>query len=140
MPEIFASPTSSQRSLWQGTQPLWKAFWLVYVAGHVLFAMVLAQLVIWLQGWYIFEGMSEIQLLGVLTKVCLAIYAVMVLYFAVCAVMVWRCGASSANAFWCWSSRAVLLVHGLWLLMQGVALAYLLRYGWEISLDYLMSL
>ena len=140
MPEVFASEPLS-RSFWRGTQPLWKAFWLVYVAGHVVFGAVLQQCVMWVwNSKFADTQMSNDRVLELLTLYLTALFVVILLFFIACAVAVWRCSASNTLAVWRWGARAVLVLHGLLLLSQGVVLGYLLLYGWEAGAHMLMSL
>ena len=140
MPEVFFSEPLS-RSFWRGTQPLWKAFWLLYVVGHVVLGIVLEQCVMWVWDAKFAETqMSDDQALQLLTMYLTALFVVTLLFFVACAVAVWRCSVSDTLAVWRWSARTVLVVHGLFVLMQGIVLGYLLLYGWEAAAHMLMSL
>lgn len=140
MPEVFASEPLS-RSFWRGTQPLWKAFWLVYVAGHVVFGVVVQQGVMWaMQSRYAAVQRTELELLDLVANCFAVLFVVLALFFVACAVAVWRCSGGDTFVVWRWCARAVLAVHGLLLVVVGMALGYLLSYGWEASLNVLMSL
>ncbi|HEY4664223.1 MAG TPA: hypothetical protein VIG85_04485, partial [Comamonas sp.] len=113
MHDIVASPLHQRPSFLHGTQPLWKAFWLVYVGGHVLLSMGQAKVLLEVLPRLQMTGMGSQQMIELLSTSITALFVIVLLYFVWCAVVVWRCAARHSNALWCWSARAVLMLHGV---------------------------
>lgn len=110
----FHAPHAAPRSFWQGTQPLWKAFWLLYVGVSVLYALLVGWGLSWLSAsasQRMVEGWSGLQLLMLGASLSTLIYLA---YFVVCLVVVWRCSAHHPHPVWRRGARGVMLLHVLW--------------------------
>ena len=128
----FHTPHAAPRSFWQGTQPLWKAFWLLYVGVSVLYVLLVGWGLSWLSAsasQRMVQGWNGLQLLmwsaGLSTLLYLA-------YFVVCLVVVWRCSARHPNPVWRWGARGVMLLHMLWWLAN---MAILMLYFSDLDLE-----
>ena len=97
-----------------GLAPLWKAFWLIGVVGHVLvfatteFLLGFVPRSILSQSAMIWSGTSW------LTYLCYAVFA---------SVCVWRCAPNTGSPAWTMLSRvavtlnALFIAFGIWLLL-----------------------
>lgn len=122
----------STRSFLDGTQPLWKAFWLVYVAVSVAYALVVAKGMRWVftaEALQLVEGWSGVVLLVLALSVSALLYFA---YFIMCFVVVWRCSEHHPQPLWRWAARVVIVLHALWWALQ---IALLLLYFGGIDVD-----
>lgn len=114
-------------SFLEGTQPLCRAFWLLYIGGHLLWGMVsggaLAWVLVYQSQWWEAAIENWPWALAAIGGVALLLLA----FFAWCAVAVWRCSAQSPNALWRWVARAVVGLHALWWLLSMAIVAPSLR-------------
>lgn len=119
----FDTHHTATRSFWQGTQPLWKAFWLLYIGGHVICGVVFV-LTGWMESqadWWP-EGPLKSQMQVVMA---IGIQWLLLAYFVLCFIAVWRSSARHPRVVLRWSARVLLVVHALWWLME---LAVWIRY------------
>lgn len=123
----FNQEPNAARSFFHGTQPLWKAFWLLYVGGHLLLGMLNSCGLAW---WWMRQS-PHAQANPVDGQMLLVLVgggaAVLLAYFVWCALVVWRCSAQRPHAVWRWSARAVTGLHALCWLMALDALVYLYK-------------
>ncbi|CAN7186404.1 hypothetical protein LJR071_000420 [Pseudomonas sp. LjRoot71] len=116
-----ASQTSSplqKMSFIEGSQPLWKAFWVLYVIGSLSFTAIFVVLIKSLSTSYALLQASRI--LNLQTEQVLVIAAttavvVYVMYFLFCLIAVWRCSINSANQYWQLLAKSIVLIHFAWL-------------------------
>lgn len=111
MIEVASEPFRPRRSFLHGSQPLWKAFWLLFVGGHLLLGMFLVKLMYGLIAVQI--GLFNLKEKLVLPVTFCVAVLVCGLYFVFCTLAVWRCGAQHPSQLWRWASRCVLLLYGL---------------------------
>lgn len=129
---IFERSHTAARSFLYGTQPLWKAFWLLYIGGHLLWGLLsgsaLTGVLVYQPQWW--EASLQNWPLALATIVGVAL--LLLAFFAWCALAVWRCSAQSPNALWRWAARAVVGLHALWWLLSMAIVVPSLRRLWEL--------
>lgn len=128
---------SPLRSVIQGGLPLWKAFWLLYVGGHVLLAVGIVQVVRIAISTDLLEFSAELISWRTLTSALGLITALFLAYFVLCCTAVWRSSHHHANPMECWGARAILIVHGMWWVLKLLALGL---YATELHMDVLQWL
>lgn len=123
MPDTtFDHRPSAARSYLQGTQPLWKAFWLLYVGGHLLGWLLSHAGFTWAVAYWAPQWISGWAMqLAVVAGVALLLMA----YLLLCLWVVWRCSAQHPSALWRWAARAVIVLHALcWLTSIGMVVHF----------------
>ncbi|WPP44427.1 hypothetical protein [Pseudomonas sp. AN-1] len=96
-----------------GTQPLWKAFWLVYLLGSVLVFGLLG------------IGISSVLVRGVLflkhslglaqeTAIVLLLAPPIIGFLAFSLLAIWRCADNTKLQLWTWLAQLFVILHGLW--------------------------
>ena len=121
-------------SWWQGRQPLWKTFWLLYVGIHVLLALTLTQALIGLMGLVPVSWLESDNAGPTLMVAAGVVVLLLLAFFGLCAKAVWRSSAHHTHPLWRWLARAALLLHALWWLVQLGTMVVLYLYGWEAVL------
>ena len=116
-----ASPTSSplqKMSFIEGSQPLWKAFWVLYVIGSLSFTVISAALIklfstshVLLQASHIFNLQTEKILVMTITTTVV----VYIMYFLFCSISVWRCSTNTANKYWPLLAKSIISIHFAWI-------------------------
>ena len=97
-----------------GTQPLWKAFWLFYVLGFNLLWLALAFGLRTSLFTDIVIALKRATGLGSET-IIRAVYAPPIFAFsALSLLVVWRCAANTRLQLWTWLARFTVSLYGLW--------------------------
>lgn len=130
MPDPSFEPAPSLLRSWlQSRRPLWQAFWLLYVGGHLVLGSVLGWGLTWFmtrpsQAWV--ESPYSWQIfLAVVGGAVL----VMLSYFVLSTMAVWRCSVH-AHGVWRWSARSVTALHALWWLTSIGMVVHFYGSGW----------
>ena len=116
-----ASPSSStlpKKSFIRGSQPLWKAFWVLYVLGSLSFTAISLALIKTLSASHALLQTSQILNLGVETTLVLAvtiIIAIYIMYFLFCLISVWRCSINTMKKYWALLARFFISINFAWI-------------------------
>lgn len=116
-----ASPTSSPRqkmSFIRGSQPLWKAFWVLYFLGSLIFTVIALALIQLPTVHYALSQTSNILNLRIDTALIMAVTAVVatyIIYFLLCTVSVWRCSINTKRKYWGPLAKLVISIHLTWI-------------------------
>ncbi len=116
-----ASPTSSSRqkmSFIGGSQPLWKAFWVLYVLGSLSFTAISVVLIkllsashVLLQASYILNLRTETTLVFAVTT----IVVVYIMYFLFCSISIWRCSINTMKKYWALLAKFIISINFAWI-------------------------
>ncbi|MEZ2746038.1 hypothetical protein ACBQ16_12650 [Halopseudomonas bauzanensis] len=130
-----ASQTSSPRrkvSFAGGGQPLWKAFWILYVLGSLSFtatAFVLTQLSAVHYALSQASHTLNLQTETTLIMAAAAIAVAYIVYFLFCSISVWRCSINTGNRYWPILAKSIISMHFAWISWKVfVALGSLVNY------------
>lgn len=126
------SPPRQKMSFIGGSQPLWKAFWILYVLGSLSFtatALVLLQLP---TVHYALSQASHILNLQVETTVIMtsaAIAVTYIMYFLFCSISVWRCSINTVKKYWGLLAKFLISINFAWVSWKAfVAFGSLVKY------------
>ena len=131
--EVSATSSSLQKmSFIRGSQPLWKAFWVLYVLGSLSFTAIFAVLIktlstshLLLQASHILNLQKETTLLMAAT----AVVVIYVMYFLFCSISVWRCAKNTMRNLWANLAKIIILINFAWISWKAfVAFGSLLTY------------
>src|SRR5690606_6920624 len=97
--KVSATSSSLQKiSFIGGSQPLWKASWVLYVIGSLSFTSIFVVLItllstshVLLQASYILNLQTEI----ILVMVATTTVVIYIMYFLFCSISVWRCSTNA---------------------------------------------
>lgn len=113
----------SSNSYLNGTQPLWRAFWVLYVLGSLVFIIpplaftkipLLSHALVDLG--QVIGSRPETPLILVL-MITVSAYIV---YLGFCSLAVWRCSGNTNNRLWRVLARSVLLLNGVWVIGKAI--------------------
>ncbi|MGE6793677.1 hypothetical protein ACQKFS_16845 [Pseudomonas guineae] len=116
-----ASSTSSPRqkmSFIGGSQPLWKAFWILYVLGSLSFTAIALTLMQLPTVHYALSQASHILNLKVETTLIFAVTAIIatyIMYFLFCSISVWRCSINTAKKHWGLLAKFIISINLAWI-------------------------
>lgn len=116
-----ASPTSSPRqkmSFIGGSQPLWKAFWLLYVLGSLSFTAISVVLIKLLSASHVLLQASHILNLRTETTLVLVVTTVVVayiMYFLFCLISIWRCSINTITKYWALLAKFIISINLAWI-------------------------
>ena len=112
------SLSSQEASFIGGSQPLWKAFWVLYVIGSFSFTAISIALIkllstshVLLQASYILNLQTEKTLVMAVT-VTVVIY---IMYFLFCSISVWRCSINTMKKYWALLAKVIISIHFAWI-------------------------
>src|SRR5690554_2916888 len=100
-----------------GTQPLWKAFWLLYFIGGLSFTVVFISIIkILSKSYFLLEISQAFNLKAEQALVVfVAVFVMMYLgYFLFCFLSVWRCSINSVSKYWALLAKSLILMHLVW--------------------------
>ena len=117
--KVSATSSSLQKmSFIGGSQPLWKAFWVLYVIGSLSFTAIFVVLIkllstshVLLQASYILKLQTEKILVMVITTT-VVIY---IMYFLFCSISVWRCAKNTMRKLWANFAKIIILINFSWI-------------------------
>lgn len=92
------------KEYWIGTKPLWKAFWLLWVAGALITAIAFGLIALAIGPLL---SISTIHLSFVVFLFLLLLNP----YYLFCWVCVWRCSPNTNNQYWAYAAKGLVLVH-----------------------------
>ena len=116
-----ASSTSSPRqkiSFIGGSQPLWKAFWILYVIGSLSFTAISVVLIKTLSASHVLLQASNIlnlqteKILVMAVTITVAIY---IMYFLFCSISVWRCSINTVKKYWALLAKFIISINFAWI-------------------------
>lgn len=113
-PDSAVLPRKGLLGYLDGSQPLWKAFWLVYVLGLFLLKLLVA---VAPRSSLVIETIITYQRMTGLSSeaAVLSLLAPLKLGFLVFALLaVWRCAENTGLRLWTWLARLCVGLHGLW--------------------------
>ncbi len=116
-----ALPISSPRkkmSFIGGSQPLWKAFWVLYVLGSLSFTAISVALIKLLSSSHVLLQASHILNLRTETILVLAvttIVAAYIMYFLFCSISVWRCSINTVKKYWALLAKSIISINFAWI-------------------------
>nr|AAN16053.1 ORF135 [Stutzerimonas stutzeri] len=98
-----------------GNKPLWKAFWLVYILGFLIFYT--AQIVGVNSNWftYIIINIRDITGFNTRTATYITVVLPIFVYSIFCWISVWKCSKNTERKYWAYLAKAVIILHALWL-------------------------
>ncbi|WP_324733560.1 hypothetical protein [Pseudomonas paeninsulae] len=112
------SPSLQKMSFIRGSQPLWKAFWILYVLGSLSFTAIFVVLIkslstshLLLQASHILNLQKETALLTTATTV-VVIY---IMYFLLCSISVWRCAKNTMRNLWANLAKIIISINFAWI-------------------------
>ncbi|MBV2133239.1 hypothetical protein KRX52_10560 [Pseudomonas sp. MAP12] len=97
-----------------GSQPLWKAFWLVYVLGSLLLSLAMAFGVRTSLFVDVAIALKRAIGLGTETVLVLLIATPILGFVAFSLPVVWRCADNTGRKLWTLLARLCVSLHGLW--------------------------
>lgn len=102
-----------------GSQPLWKAFWLVYMLGSVVIFGVLSVGLrsILIRTVHFFEQAAG---LSHKTTILLLVTPPLYGFVLLSLVVVWRCAGNTSLPLWTWLARLVVILNGLWAVQRAL--------------------
>ena len=130
-----ASQNSSPRqkmSFIGGSQPLWKAFWILYVLGSLSFTAIALLLIQLPTVHYVLLQASHVLNLQIETTLIVAaaaIAATYVMYFLFCLISVWRCSINTVKKYWGLLAKLIISINIAWVSWKAiVAFGSLVKY------------
>ena len=115
-----------------GSQPLWKAFWVLYVIGSLSFTAIFVVLIkllstshVLLQASYILNLQTE----KILVMVATTTVVIYIMYFLFCAISVWRCSTNTVKKHWALLAKFIISINFAWVFWKAfVAFGSLVTY------------
>lgn len=115
-----------------GSQPLWKAFWLLYVLGGLSFTAIALLLMQMPTVHYALLQVSHIlnlKIERILIMTAAAIAVSYIMYFLFCSVSVWRCSTNTVGKYWGLVARFIISINFVWVFWKAfVAFGSLVKY------------
>lgn len=112
-------PAVQGKSFLKGTQPLWKAFWVLYFVGGLCFSlMILVAVSLAASSGMISQaaGIMNLPAERLLIFVVAVLVGLYLIYFIFCFVSVFKCSKRYGNRFWTIAGRLVVIVNLGWIL------------------------
>ncbi|MDY0250869.1 MAG: hypothetical protein RBR45_12570 [Pseudomonas sp.] len=131
--KVSATSSSLQKmSFIGGSQPLWKAFWVLYVLGSLSFTAISVVLIkllstsqVLLQASHILNLQTEQALVMAVT----ATVVIYIMYVLFCSISVWRCSINTEKKYWALLAKVIILIHFTWIFWKAfVAIGSLVTY------------
>lgn len=131
--KVSATSSSLQKiSFIGGSQPLWKAFWVLYVIGSLSFTAIFVVLIkllstshVLLQASYILNLQTE----KILVMVATTTVVIYIMYFLFCSISVWRCSTNAVKQYWELLAKFIISINFAWVFWKAfVAFGSLLTY------------
>lgn len=131
--KVSATSSSLQKiSFIGGSQPLWKAFWVLYVIGSLSFTAIFVVLIkllstshVLLQASYILNLQTE----KILVMVATTTVVIYIMYFLFCAISVWRCSTNAVKKYWALLAKFIISINFAWVFWKAfVAFGSLVTY------------
>ena len=101
-----------------GSQPLWKAFWVLYVIGSLSFTAIFVVLIkllstshVLLQASYILNLQTE----KILVMVATTTVVIYIMYFLFCSISVWRCSINTVKKYWALLAKFIISINFAWI-------------------------
>lgn len=115
-----------------GSQPLWKAFWALYVIGSLTFTVISVLPIKALSKSYFLLEISHVFNLDA-EQALVMLVAVIVMtglgFFLFCFLSVWRCSKNTVIKYWALLAKSVISMHLTWSFCKGyVAIGSLVTY------------
>ena len=115
-----------------GSQPLWKAFWVLYVIGSLSFTAIFVVLIkllstshVLLQASYILKLQTE----KILVMVATTTVVIYIMYFLFCSISVWRCSTNTVKKYWELLAKFIISINFAWVFWKAfVAFGSLVTY------------
>ena len=115
-----------------GSQPLWKAFWVLYVIGSLSFTAIFVVLIkllstshVLLQASYILNLQTE----KILVMVATTTVVIYIMYFLFCSISVWRCSINTMKKYWALLAKFIISINFAWVFWKAfVAFGSLVTY------------
>ena len=115
-----------------GSQPLWKAFWVLYVIGSLSFTAIFVVLIkllstshVLLQASYILNLQTE----KILVMVATTTVVIYIMYFLFCSISVWRCSTNAVKKYWELLAKFIISINFAWVFWKAfVAFGTLVTY------------
>lgn len=106
-----------------GSKPLWKAFWLVYILGFLIF--YIAQIVGMRSGWStdLIINIRDIMGFNTRTATYITVLLPLFVYLIFCWVSVWKCSKNTGRKYWAHLAKIVIILHALWLVTKTLSFA-----------------
>lgn len=101
-----------------GSQPLWKAFWVLYVIGSLSFTAIFIALIKLLSTSHVLLQASHIlnlQTEKTLVMVATATAVIYIMYFLFCSISVWRCSINTAKKYWALLAKVIISINFAWI-------------------------
>ena len=117
--KVSATSSSLQKmSFIGGSQPLWKAFWVLYVIGSLSFTAIFVVLIkllstshVLLQASYILNLQTE----KILVMVATTTVVIYIMYFLFCSISIWRCSINTMKKSWAFLAKLTISIHFFWI-------------------------
>ncbi|MGA4616748.1 hypothetical protein ACPA2N_17925 [Ectopseudomonas hydrolytica] len=103
-----------KKSFIKGTQPLWKAFWLLYVVSGFAFTIAAIIFIQIPAVNYALTRISEafdLQMRTTLTFTATMLMAIHIIYFIFISISVWRCSNNSTNNLFIIAAKFIVLIN-----------------------------
>lgn len=127
-----SSSSLQTASFLTGSQPLWKAFWGLYVIGGLTFTAIAVLLIKAVsKSYFLLEVSHVINLKAEQTLVMLVAVIVMigVGFSLFCFLSVWRCSKNTVRKYWAFLAKSVISMQLTWIFWKGyVAFGSLVTY------------
>ena len=115
-----------------GSQPLWKAFWVLYVIGSLSFTAIFIALIKFLSTSHVLLQASHILNLQTEKTLVMAVTATVVIYimyFLFCSISVWRCSINTVKKYWALLAKVIISINFAWIFWKAfVAYGSLVTY------------
>lgn len=104
-----------------GTQPLWKAFWILYFAGGIAFtvaALFLLKVASSQRPFSEAANSIDVSTEYFLVSVIAAITSVYIFYFIYCFISILRCAKNSSSKWASVAAKFIVVVNACWILYK----------------------
>lgn len=101
-----------------GSQPLWKAFWVLYVIGSLSFTAIFVVLIKLLSASHVLFQASYIlnlQTEKILVMVATTTAVIYIMYFLFCSISVWRCSINTVKKYWALLAKSIISINFAWI-------------------------
>lgn len=117
--KVSAGSSSLQKiSFIGGSQPLWKAFWVLYVIGSLSFTAISVLLIKAISESHVLLKISDtlnLQAETTLVIIVAAIVVVYIVYFLFCFLSVLRCSINTVKKYWAILAKSVVSINLGWI-------------------------
>ncbi|MFV0454386.1 MAG: hypothetical protein ACK5NQ_05215 [Pseudomonas sp.] len=126
MEALSTSSPLQKLSFIEGSQPLWKAFWVLYVLGSLSFSAIAVVLIKLLSTSHVLLQVSHALNLkeeAALIVAITAIAMIYLIYFVFCSISIWRCSRNTMKKSWMFLARFTISIHFSWI-------------SWKVFVDF----